>query len=362
MKYDEIVQEVEEYHNKNKTMTDGTIYKDIFTKINNYYPLDMQIKNITKSINDKTSKMNKKQIDIIKQVLLENQIYPNNKSNYQIQYLIDQYKNHNDINIFIELVNLLSSRLDIKKMTDFVDILLEKERTDNEYYKLMKVYKIKHGERYITRSEEIYYFIEKYCDYKIEKYLDYGCGSGKKTAELSKLLNLKKENTYCADIDSWSVYGKKKNSNTTPVEIIPNKPLKIEKNSMDLITTTHVLHHIDGLDFVLKELNRILKKDKFLVITEHDVMTTNENILVDIEHAFFERVMYNNFKDLPYMKCMNYMELDIMMLKNGFELVDCKHYDEGDIRDRKLPTRSYIAIYKKVDNLEEIKQKRIKKK
>jgi ubiquinone/menaquinone biosynthesis C-methylase UbiE len=349
MKYIDIVNEIDEYHKKNKIITKGIIYKDIFTKINNYYPLDMQIKNITNLITNKKSKLNKKHIDIVKEVLLENQIYPNNKSNYQIQYLIDQYKNYNDINIFVELVNLLSSRLDIKKMTDFVDILLEKERTDNEYYKLMKSYKIHYEDRYISRSEEIYYFIQKYCKYKIEKYLDYGCGSGKKTADIAKLLNLKKENTFCADIDEWSIYGKNKNSNTTPVEIIPNKSLNIEDNSIDLITTTHVLHHINSLDFVIKELYRILKNNCYLVVTEHDVITINENILVDIEHVFFERVMYNNFKEIPYMKCINYIELDIMLMKYGFTLVDCKYYDEGNIRDKKLPTRSYIAIYKKIN-------------
>jgi ubiquinone/menaquinone biosynthesis C-methylase UbiE len=350
MKYIDIVNEIDEYHNKNKIISEGTIYKDIFTKINNYYPLELQINRLSFSTKNQKfiSDINKKQIPIIKQILLKNQIYPNNKSNYQIQYIIEQYKNNNNIEIFIELIRLLSYRLEIKKLSQFIDLLLEKERTDIEYYKLMKNYKIKNEVRYITRSDEIYYFLSLYNDKKIEKYLDYGCGNGKKTAELSKLLNLKIDNTFCADIDSWSKYNKKKNSNTTFIEIIPNKQFQLPDNSIDLLTTTHVLHHIDRLDFVLKELNRILKKDHYLVITEHDTLTINEHILVDIEHAFFERVIYNNFNELQYIKCMNYMEIDIMLLKYGFELIDYKFYVEDDIRDKKLPSRSYILLFQKI--------------
>ena len=168
MKYIDIVNEIDEYHNKNKIISEGTIYKDIFTKINNYYPLELQINRLSFSTKNQKfiSDINKKKIPIIKQILLKNQIYPNNKSNYQIQYIIEQYKNNNNIEIFIELIRLLSYRLEIKKLSQFIDLLLEKERTDIEYYKLMKNYKIKNEVRYITRSDEIYYFLSLYNDKK----------------------------------------------------------------------------------------------------------------------------------------------------------------------------------------------------
>ena len=49
-----------------------------------------------------------------------------------------------------------------------------------------------------------------------------------------------------------------------------------------------VLHHVENIDNLLREMNRIVKKGGFIYLVEHDTFTDIDKMLVDIEHALYE--------------------------------------------------------------------------
>ena len=71
---------------------------------------------------------------------------------------------------------------------------------------------------------------------------------------------------YAVDVSEKSIYLAKKraklhNIKVSFIKINENEKIKdINDNSIDVIKSDGVLHHIDNIDFVLKEFKRILKK------------------------------------------------------------------------------------------------------
>ena len=161
----------------------------------------------------------------------------------------------------------------------------------------------------------------KYKDNKI-KYLDIGCGDLKKTLKMKKFLNLSKENVYGTDIKSWGPYKNNKYNLNIQFEYILSNKLQYENNSFDLITCIYTLHHIEKLEDFIKEINRVLKKDGYLILIEHDVNTDYDRIIVTIEHILYTCLYekrQNYIKKRDYMLLFNRDEWNYLLDKHGFQ-------------------------------------------
>jgi ubiquinone/menaquinone biosynthesis C-methylase UbiE len=95
--------------------------------------------------------------------------------------------------------------------------------------------------------------------------LDYGCGPGNGLINIINTSNPKK--IYAVDVSEKSIYLAKKraklhNLNVSFIKINENEKINsIDDNSIDVIKSDGVLHHIENVDFVLREFKRILKKN-----------------------------------------------------------------------------------------------------
>jgi ubiquinone/menaquinone biosynthesis C-methylase UbiE len=95
--------------------------------------------------------------------------------------------------------------------------------------------------------------------------LDYGCGPGNGLINIMNISNPKK--IYAVDVSEKSIYLAKKRAklhdlNVSFIKINENETINsIDDNSIDVIKSDGVLHHIENIDFVLREFKRILKKN-----------------------------------------------------------------------------------------------------
>lgn len=297
-------------------------------------------------------------------VIKENKEYPNIHSKKQFETII---KSNNKTNYLIRLLEIIQYVLQKKDVLYLVNDFNEVKGDDVFYYNLLSKFNenrkfLKSPKRFITQPEFIYYkiltsFLKKN-NKKIESLMDIGCGNGKKAEDLGKLFSIKPENIICADIEKWFNYNnsKRKKRNLELLAIDEMGEIKYKENSIDLITIIHAIHHWcypETQDYItrMKSLRSIIKKDGLVAIIEHDVLTTEDACLVDIEHGLFECVLYRNqtgfYKDYNS-KYLNFIELEMIMKKAGFELILFNYYDGGFINKKTIPDKSYLALFRPI--------------
>ena len=74
-----------------------------------------------------------------------------------------------------------------------------------------------------------------------------------------------------------------------------------------------------------------------------------DGCITDIEHGLYECVKIDKSERFykEYMvRYLNFVEIELLMEKSGFELVLFQHYNAGSIRECIIPNRTYISIYK----------------
>lgn len=296
--------------------------------------------------------------------LLKN-IYKNDylkiNSNYQIRNIYKIYLRNHDHLLVQRLLDVILKYKKVKRIFKFIRQIHQK--TDYEIFEqIRKIWKNNQsGGSNLCFSnnlwaEEIIFHIKKN-NIKPKNYLDVGCGSGKLTVLIGNKLNLNKENIFGIDIESFHEKGdwdrKKLEFIFKLVKV--GKKLPFKNNTFDLVSTFMVLHHIEDLDFQLKEINRIIKKNGYLVIREHDCVTHVDKMLCDLEHYMYfhlnsEKMNNNiskNFQNDYKAYYYDIFEWDYFMDKYGFKFV-YGSYISKDIYNQITPTRSFIRIYQKI--------------
>jgi SAM-dependent methyltransferase len=133
--------------------------------------------------------------------------------------------------------------------------------------------------------------------------LDLGSGAGWLTGYLSNFDQVSM--IYSLDSSKYFLHRmmpdilrimKGKKEKIIPVEALFS-PLLLEDNSLDMVVASSVLHHADNLENLLKEINRVLKKDGHLIIL-NETPPSALRYLYSITKAFFK--IFGNMLMLRY--------------------------------------------------------------
>ncbi len=196
---------------------------------------------------------------------------------------------------------------------------------------------------------------------KDANYLDIGTGSGKFSINFGKTLGLSKDHIYGVDMENFAEQ-KDWNRDVNNKEFIfktieENKPYPFDDNFFNVISMKMVLHHVKDVEFLFKEITRILKKNGLLIILEHDSFTYADYMLNDIEHGFYMNVFieqspieefskkHKSKNKLGYVKYTDWIELDNLLYKYNLKYVAADIFSES-VYYSITPSRTFSVIYK----------------
>ena len=226
-----------------------------------------------------------------------------------------------------------------------IEKLAEKQK---EYGILKNLYSQESSKK---RADNLYFNIKKYINIDVKSFLDFGGGS----CDISYYLgnSLKARNIYCIDIENWMDMKWKRRNNV----IFMNNLKLIKNKSIDVILTSHTLHHIpdDEIKIIIEEFNRILSDTGILVLKEHDSPDKKFNKLLDMQHIIYDVVIsqtinYDNFIKKFYSNYKSIKDWNILFSKfYTLKILKLKTYDN-----------SFISIYKKKSNNNNISNNNIK--
>ena len=143
----------------------------------------------------------------------------------------------------------------------------ERERMPDIAFKMMS---------FIFKIKDALFPVDKSLDnFGIKKgfiVIDYGCGPGRYLKRASQLVG-KKGKVYAVDIHKLAIESVKKKikkfnlKNVEPV-LVTGYSCSIKNNTADIIYALDMFHMIKEPKLFLKELNRLLKKNGFLIIDD----------------------------------------------------------------------------------------------
>jgi len=220
-----------------------------------------------------------------------NLLYISNKDN--ISYINELHNSK----FKSELIQMFESMLG----KSHLDILNEK-LTDYEYY--MKL-KNRFNKTFNSYSTEINYkraysrwnVFNKYIKNKINSYIDFGGGNGDMAYIIGKqILKLNKNDVFVIDKESFVSTKWKPRDDITFYENIDNV-----NKTVDLITSFHVLHHIENVETYVEKIINKLNKNGYLILYEHNVTDRLLFNLVDIQHQIYS-IVFGNISYENYFK------------------------------------------------------------
>lgn len=297
-----------------------------------------------------------------KKLMQENLLYPSVKSNKQFGTIIETYTKENKVKYLARLVEIVNKSMKKSNEVDMIKHFVNNSsRSDSEHYDLLRKM-LNNGKKggYISKMHSIYDELSHILNeknIKPSKIMDIGCGNGRKLEQLGKKFNINPSNLICADIDEWFDYSadKRDKKSFTKLKIDFKGPIIYDKK-VDIITMVHTIHHWcyeTGDEYIkrMSSLKAILNKEGYIVIVEHDIFTKIDGCILDIEHALYECVHKSRdscevFTNVHQARYLNFVEIDIMMEKAGFEIISFRHYNGGSITNLIVPNKTYIAIYK----------------
>ena len=144
-----------------------------------------------------------------------------------------------------------------------------------------------------------------------------------KTAAIKNLLRL--QSAYGVDIH-----------NTLQVNDIHFYNLNDVKNTYDLITINQVLHHVEDLQPILQQLTLLLNTHGYLLLKEHACDTTNDKLLIDLQHDLYKIDKQEYYPVFHYKTKQEWIDT---ITSFGLQYVNqyVEHHD---------PTKSFYALFK----------------
>ena len=275
------------------------------------------------------------------------------------------------VSIFNRLMEILTRNLGYKFYVDLVGKLNSQNFTDDRdifmYIKnklTIKEYKYLYSTKKICNNRKIladqfHWKINKYLeDEKNYKYLDIGFGDGGKTKEIAKKFGIDIKNTYGIEIkddfDEDTDWRKNINFSYSIVDYQEKYPYP--DNYFFFATALMSLHHSKDLDFTLREINRVIKKDGYILIQEHDNFSIVDNMIADLVHTWwitFNSVIKKkkvNFNVLDKSIYYCWYEWDLILKEYGFQYITSAPVSLS-IKESISASRPYFFLCQKVRDL-----------
>ena len=276
--------------------------------------------------------------------------YKNNTISTRTDNITHLYKNPQ---FHAKLIKLLKKILKYSNINvnDTIQFLrqLNGSNTDVKFFNhiISKIVKMQpvYSEKYdFEKAERRWETIEPNKTKIVTRLLEFGGNVGNTAYALGQYNNLTKKDTLVADIPEWE--GIKWEPRKDITFINAENLDEIKSNSVDMITVFHVLHHINKQDItkILKQFNRILTSDGFIVLYEHDCGNKNMAAFIDIEHALFDAITlrkpYDKFVKSYYAKYYSFKQWQFMFENSGF-----KKYHSIELRNL---DNSFYMFFKKI--------------
>jgi len=284
--------------------------------------------------------------------LKNKKFYKKIDSNEQINAILK----NSDVSLFYKFCELIAKYIRKDNYRDDVYNLLKQNNRDTYFYakmrKLRRKFKGTNIDRERMHADMYYNHLKKAIpNLKIKNYLDIGCGDCIKTQLLGQKLGLSDKNIYGADLKTWFGYEHKEKLNINLITIKNDGKLPFKDKQFDLISAFMVLHHVDKLDILLKEINRCLQPGGYFIIREHDAVNDLDYMMIDVEHAINELVIPDKVNEKFYKEYYgvyhDWVEWRVIMNRHGLRQIEMG-YDSLSVRFNVAPTRYFYAIFKKV--------------
>jgi hypothetical protein len=128
----------------------------------------------------------------------------------------------------------------------------------------------------------------------------------------------------------------------------------MENESVDVITCFQVLHHVQDLDYTVRDLVKKLKTGGMFIIREHDCNDAVTRVLIDVEHSLFEVVKKETvelnagylFETIDSDKYKSISAWTSYLRGHGLELMD--EFKKLHNESPKGVTRYTYRVYKKM--------------
>ena len=260
-------------------------------------------------------------------------------SDYQIHKLFHYCKKTHDYTKLADLIEVLKKFTDMTTIYKVFNMLSDKRISDLKIKRYFRptIFQKDPDEcalwDYIFENLALTVKRELTTAERDAAYLDIGCGSGKKTNIFGKALGI--TNIQGADVKSWDNFTQNTFRHRFPFKYIKDGKLDWEDNTFDILTAFQVLHHVEDLDGMLREIKRVLKPKCLLVMIEHNVVKDSEHLLVDIMHR-----MYSDKK--TYAKYYNWIEWDYVMIPHNFIYVKSNYVSGNITKDNRMDSSLWM--------------------
>lgn len=173
--------------------------------------------------------------------------------------------------------------------------------------------------------------------------LDYGGGIGDTAFILGrKILKLEKDKTFVIDIDEFGGF---KYIPRNDITFIHFNDIDKLNTPVDLITISHVLHHIDYKLYpkIIELFNRILSKNGIIMLYEHDCSNKRMESIINIEHCLYDVV---NSKKITYDKFVGEFYAKYLNIKQWIQVFN-KYFTPVKIIELKNSDNSFYMFLKR---------------
>lgn len=198
----------------------------------------------------------------------------------------------------------------------------------------------------ISRAFRKWKLIKPHLTKRVNGVLDFGGNIGDAAYVFGRMITKNsKEQTFVVDIDEWAGETWTPRDDITFVHFDKMQTLIDSNKKVDLITVSHVLHHINSEYYasIMELFDSMLTRGGTIVLYEHDCTHDNWATLIDLEHCLFDvvasqKLTFDKFVKGFYAKYISAKKWE-KLFETHFELKHVQYMNNVD--------NSFYAFYTK---------------